>query len=393
LRGAWIEAQRGNLARAIEQTKEALAQHPDYFWGWQLLADWYAQNQQLEEASAAAQKMADLAPLEAVPLGLLGSLRLKLGDAKAASAAFERAFRLDPDYEYAGYELFRLQLVDGNTAAAEQTLKVLGRRGENHKTLSAGVELAAVSRDWPRAFEIFQRICERKDVEAWSLTLAVECLDKHGWGRKAGKILRRQVSGQECQLGLAECWVQREINRGHWNLHKQLLKLLQVQADAGRRAILCYLDSLGRALQTALQRRDVTTPLQLRYHFWRLMRQHRSWLNCDVDGWGKVGFVLTCIGRPRAVVSWLGDWKERPKAESWMLYNLVLMLQRQDRYAESLDIIRHAVTLRHDEQLYEIFRVSAAFEEALLGNMGEATKHLASLPTNSMAPTSSPCRR
>ncbi len=62
-----------------------------------------------------------------------------------------------------------------------------------------------------------------------------------------------------------------------------------------------------------------------------------------------------------------------------MLYNLILMLQRKRRYAESREVLRHAVTMRHSNELYETFRLWTAFEEALSGNVSQAEKHLATL--------------
>src|SRR6185503_15505341 len=85
-------------------------------------------------------------------------------------------------------------------------------------------------------------------------------------------------------------------------------------------------------------------------------------------------------GRPRPVIDWLSDWKQRPNAESWMLYNLILMLQRVRRYDEALEVLRHAVTLRHSTDLYASFRIWAAFEEALRGNKEASQQQLALLP-------------
>jgi hypothetical protein len=64
-----------------------------------------------------------------------------------------------------------------------------------------------------------------------------------------------------------------------------------------------------------------------------------------------------------------------------MLYNLILMLQRVRRYDEALEVLRHAVTLRHSTDLYASFRIWAAFEEALRGNKEAAQQQLAILPT------------
>jgi hypothetical protein len=183
---------------------------------------------------------------------------------------------------------------------------------------------------------------------------------------------------------LAQFWVDSQIQRGRWRLNSRL-NALKAEGEAGRRAVLRYLDHLGRQVNAAHQRNDVTTPLRLRYHFWRLLAKHRSWLQSDVEGWGKVGYVLTCIGRPNSVIAWLSDWKNRPQAESWMLYNLVIMLHRKGHYEESLEIIRYAVTLRHHGDLYETFRVWTAFEEALAGNLAMAERHLVSLPAEGIS--------
>jgi tetratricopeptide (TPR) repeat protein len=380
IRGAWVEAQRGNLPGAIHRAQTALKEFPDYYGGWQLLADWHAQNKDLEGASEAAQRMTELAPLQPVPLGHLGNLKMRLGDHKAAKAAFERAFALDPDYEYAGFELFHLHVQAREWEAAEKTLKVLERRGGNHQTLSCAVQLAAARGQWDRALEMFEGLCASKDAEAWTLSQAAKSLGEQRHRERISKALKAQLHKPGSSTGLAVFWVEREAGRGRWGLHKTL-EALRSDGEAGRTAVLRYLDLLGEAFQTAKRRKDVTARLRLRYELWRLLKKHREWLANDVTGWGKVGYVLTCIGRPRPAVKWLADWRKRPEAESWMLYNMVIMLQRLGRCEESRQVIRHAVSLRHSQELYAVFKAWAAFEEALLGNIDEAAKHLSGLPS------------
>ena len=57
-RAAWIEAQRGNLPQAIARARAALAEHPDFYSGWQLLSDWYLRTEQADDAVQAAETMA-----------------------------------------------------------------------------------------------------------------------------------------------------------------------------------------------------------------------------------------------------------------------------------------------------------------------------------------------
>ena len=383
LRAAWIEAQRGNLPQAIARARAALDEHPDYYGGWQLLSDWYLQMQQADEAVQAAETMARLAPLEPVPLGYLGDLKLQLGDRPGAKAAFERAFTLDPDYHYAGFRLFHMQLSDRELDRAAATLQVLQRQGETHQSLSCAVELAVARDDWERALEQFGSLCSMDAAERWSIAAAVKALETKRGRRSVDSVINQRLASAKASPALAEFWVERQTARGKWGLHARL-GALKAEGEIGRRAVLVYLDCMGEAFQAARQKRDVTKPLFLRYHFHRLWRKHRYWLETDLEGWGKVGYVLTCIGRPGPVIAWLGDWQQRPNAESWMLYNLVIMLQRKGRVDESRDVIRHAVALRHGGELHEVFRLWAAFEEALQGNTALAEQHLATLPSDAV---------
>jgi tetratricopeptide (TPR) repeat protein len=378
IRAAWIESQRGNLGKAIERAKAALAEHPEYFVGWQLLADWHVRNQDFESAIQAAEKMVSLAPLEPIPLGYLGDLKLRLRDREGAQWAFERAFTLDPDYTYAGFQLFALLLAKPAGDAAEKTLRILARQGETHQTISCEVELACLRSLFKKALEHFGRLCALPEAEAWSINKAAEALDRAKRQRDVDRELEKQLAAKPNSPALVTYWVERKVNRGCWRLHKRLAAL--PEGDVRRCAVLTYLGLIGRAFQNARQRRDSTTQLRLRYHFWRLLRRHRAWLREDVEGWGKVGYVLTTIGRPNPVIAWLEDWRKRPKAESWMLYNLVIMLQHKQRYDESREIIRYAVNLRHGDELHDVFRLWAAFEEGLMGNPTGAKAHLAALP-------------
>jgi len=378
LRAAWLEAERGNLNKAMAAAKAMLAEHPDHYGGWQLLSDWHLHSGHLEEAAEAAEKMAALAPLEAVPLGYLGDLKLRLNDRKAAEAAFERAFTLDPAYTFAGFRLFTLQVEAADTDKAARTLEVLRRRGETHETLACSVELELARQNTGTALELFENLCVREDVGPGSLETAVQALKRYNQEGAAKAAIGKRLAALDCLPAVAEYWVDSQARSGRWWLQGLLASL---PTEARRRAVLVYLDDIGTACNDARRRRDVTASLGLRFHLWRLLRKHREWLRQDLEGWGKVGYVLTCADRPQSAVDWLADWRSRPAAESWMLYNLMLMLHKLGRYTEALAVIRAAATQRHGEGYYEELRLRGAFEEALAGDMARAKEHLANLST------------
>jgi len=113
------------------------------------------------------------------------------------------------------------------------------------------------------------------------------------------------------------------------------------------------------------------------------MNSHREWLRDHTLGWGKVGYVYSTFEYSRKVVSWLADWKSRPNVESWMLYNLVVALQKLRQHDAALEVIRYGVTMRHWQDLFESFQSWAAFEEAIRGNISQAERHLAAIPVAS----------
>jgi hypothetical protein len=255
---------------------------------------------------------------------------------------------------------------------------VLERRGGTHETQACAVKLAAAQNQYTSAQSLFLKLCQHPKAECRSIAAAAASLDHRDRSRIVDAVINQTLESGSCHPSVAEFWVERQVKKNRWHLHRKL-KQLHAEGQAGRRAILRYLDQLGRTFNSAHARRDITKSLHLRYCFWRLLRSHRVWLAGDLEGWGKVGYVLTCIGRPKPAVAWLSDWKSRPNAESWMLYNLIIMLQRLKHYDETREVIRHAVGLRHEENLYAIFRLWAAFEEALGWNNAVAEQHLTTL--------------
>ncbi len=376
IRAAWVEAHRGNLSKAIELAKIALAEHPDYYGGWSLLAEWYVSINELAEASEAVKHMAALAPQDAVPLGYLGDLKLRMREIDEAKAAFQRAFALDHDYAYAGFELFEIHLSAGEFDSAKQVLAILNQRNNGYRVQECNIRLAVAKKRLEEALRQFEDFCLLPDHHIASFARAARALDRAGLQKKVDGILAKLLDSAETTPLLAAFWVERRTKSNCWKLHETLAKL-HAKSPTGRTAILHYLDQLGDAFGEA---KEFPRRWFLKYHLHKLLDSHRKWLFEDVEGWGKVGYVLTKTNNPKSVIAWLSDWKNRPKAESWMLYNLILMMHRAGRYDESLEIIRHGVELKHSEDLYESFRIWAAFEEALLGRAEVAEAHLSALP-------------
>src|SRR5262249_16035301 len=79
-RAAWIDAQQGNLQRAIDEIREVLKIDPNYYWCWSQLADWLQASALWKEYREAAEHLVRLAPNTALPLAYRGEARVRLGD-------------------------------------------------------------------------------------------------------------------------------------------------------------------------------------------------------------------------------------------------------------------------------------------------------------------------
>lgn len=379
LRAAWLEAERRNLPRAIARAKAALEEHPDQYGGWQMLADWHTRSGQLEDAIKAAEKMAALAPLEPVPLGYLGDLKLRSGDEQGARAVFERAFSLDPNYSYAGGRLFHLHLGEQHFEKAGSILEIMERRGDTPQTLYCRICLGATTKEPASALTDFKKLCAHEEVDLDALEQAAGVLDA-GTRKQIDDYLGQQLTKNDTLPVAAAFWVKRQMTQHRWNLHKRLATL---SGELRRQAVFAYLDALGEHI-TRTKKEDFVTYLALRHHFHRLRQTHGAWLREDHEAWGRVGYVLSSIGKPKPVVEWLSDWRRRPQAPSWALYNLMLVFQQLRRYDECRELAEHAVGLRHaDDQSYADFCITAAFEDALAGNLDSARKYLATIPADS----------
>ncbi len=121
-RAAGIEAQRGNLALAIERMRQVLADDSNYFWGWSRVADWTEQAEDNAAYLEAAENMVRIQPQEALSWGYRGDARQRTGDRAGAKQDLQRAAQLAPSYVYAGMSLFRMCSEDGEFEEAEAAL-------------------------------------------------------------------------------------------------------------------------------------------------------------------------------------------------------------------------------------------------------------------------------
>jgi hypothetical protein len=157
--------------------------------------------------------------------------------------------------------------------------------------------------------------------------------------------------------GVAIYWATRAAETFSWYRRIEPFAALFARGEMGARAAVAFLETAGNRRRAALAQR-------VHRSCGDLFRQH-------VDIWGSYGYVLQSSDRPAQAVDWLSDWRARPEARPWMLYNLVEALRRLGRWAEAAQVSLHAISLAPD-QTTPIHQAWLALDAVLTGDLAAA---------------------
>jgi tetratricopeptide (TPR) repeat protein len=362
-RAAWVEAERGNLDEAIRQMQAALADDPDYRWGWQQLADWYGDKDLARECLQAAEQMVRLSPGDAMAYGYRGDARRRNQDVAGAKADFQRAIELDAAYTYAGFELFDLQLAGEELDAAEKTLERLRARAAGPWTLAREIQLAVhPARNQPdRAAGALRELSVTRGDAAWPWRTAVGALRKAGWLDLINRVFAEAICSPQANPLIGWYWIESLTEAGRpWQCWRVLARLRNRHEMWWRGA-----DALFNALGDKRRRAAML--------FW--LACWRGRLRQPTALWGSVGYALTNANFTRLTAWWMRDWRLRQDLQPWLLLNLAASLRERFRDRAARQVSEHALTLPRDH-CSDAHAVWLAYDDALAGRADAARARL-----------------
>jgi tetratricopeptide (TPR) repeat protein len=336
-RAAWVEAESGRLAGAIEQMVSVVTVNTDYEWGWRRLVEWYAARNQNVEALEAAERVAWLAPDDMVPQGWLAFMKRQSGDAEGARQVLRRAMELEPTYLFAGFEYFDLQLEDRDLSGAARTLEILAAHAPDEEILAARARLEAANDNQPEALRLVEQMLRAPSTDADSVQAAATAIFDRGWHDQLIFLCERLLRGSSWHPLLPALMVDLDARRGRfggWRRYRDLKRL----GLPGREAIHQLLEVMG----ADVWRRRSRTRHRVRLFIVRQL--FRPWVASDDVLWGEVGYVLTCQRRYRATIKWLRGWQTREALKPWMVHNLAFALIMTGRYVWARSILRYIAT-------------------------------------------------
>jgi len=367
-RAAWIEHERGETAEAMRLTKAAVADSPDYYWGWENLADWSREENAKDDYLQAAESLVRLAPKDAIPYGYRGDARRLKGDRAGGKADFRHAQELDPAYSYAGQQLFDMQLADGELDDAARTLAVLKEHAADEFSAAREVQLAAARGSREEAIKGLQALCVTKMERWWPLETAVAALDKAGWKADAERVLSESLDLPDAHERVGSLWIDRHVERKDWSCTQRFELLLQ-RGEAGRSLVIQYAKALAKA--------KMAGPLQ------ECIRRHGAALRETISDWANVGYCFATLEDYESAAKWMHDWTERREMQPWMLINLAIALRGIGDDAQANRVSRRALELTSD-YTSKYHRVWLALDEVLSGNSAAAAEWLQDVKDSSL---------
>ena len=134
---------QGDVDEASSELESAVDLGQDLMQADVLLIMTYLKRKEFDKALASAESVAGKMPESPLPLNLIGAAQLGMNDLPAARQAFEAALRIEPEFLPTYFNLAQLDLLDGDSAAAEARYQeVLTHDANNLKALLALAALA-----------------------------------------------------------------------------------------------------------------------------------------------------------------------------------------------------------------------------------------------------------
>jgi len=189
-RAAWVDARRGNYAAAIPTMQALVSVDPEYYWGWQQLADWYNDTGKGEAYLEAAGELCNLRPGHPVPLTLRGDAKLQTGDREGGKGDLRDALRIHPGYSPAAAILFDACLADDELKDARAALAVLLEHQAGPDVLIKQIVYCARTADGDGAARAFGEVCLAPGEGSPALLqLSLAEMKAAGWEDKAAALM------------------------------------------------------------------------------------------------------------------------------------------------------------------------------------------------------------
>lgn len=342
---ARLEADLSGPEKALEVLEEAITLEPEFYAGWQQLADWYRVLDDPKQYLRCAREIARIEPHDPESLGYLGEALATTDRKDEAVEVLERAFEVAPGYEFAGFMLFDLYVEQKKVKAAGKVLNRMKQHVEHsHLLQSRLVQLDALCKDRENAVNGLFDLCLMEGDLEWALPNAIHAMRDQHWEEAVMRTLAEAIEQENCNGEAGAAWGAFSVMDCLIPQAHKRLRTMAGQSFAGERAVHEFLNTL---ISSSEQKQAL-----------KYVKDNQEWMVEKAHLWGSVGFVYAANHHYAECVTALGDWRDREdELEPWMLFNLVEALRALDRDDEAHAASEFAVQIDSVDVTKDLHRI------------------------------------
>lgn len=363
-RRAWVLMESGDGPAAIAAMKSVLDLEADYTWGWHQLATWHFVRSDWSKLAEAVGQWVRLAPDSSIAHGHVGLAALELGETQKAKHAFERAFRMDPEYQYAGRELLKLQVADRDFAAARNTLATLRHYAPGPLLDCEAVKLSLAERNDTDAFSLAGEMHLSATYPDALILLQAE-FEKHGYAKHwRDQCETRIKNGKAVSPAALAAWA--AFFKSPADLAKAVKRMHKFAISEEAR------NAAWNILLRATQSSGDPELLP------KWIRRHHARFAESGDLWNTVGQLLLLTGKRKETVEWFAGWQQRETdVGAHTLVNLTAALDHVSGPKASEEVRAAGIARFRTDENALYLRAGQASYFAANGRLDEARQMLA----------------
>jgi tetratricopeptide (TPR) repeat protein len=332
-RQAWLQAVRGDLPGAMRRMRALLEKHRDYFWGWEMYAQWAEQVSDLPEWQRAAAELIRLAPRSPAAHCSAADVALRLGNIEGGIHHLWQALQADPSSPYAAQRLLGLYWDKRDITGLRRAASTLPATGTPALISRVYLMLAAAHQgELEQARADLEWLAVHPDMMGPLLKVILDfCSGQKKLAALLDETLNSTAQADTIGPAFAILWVRRETQKLRWQSWNALARWIPRLGQRLDSAVAHYLDAIGDA--------RAADP-----HVVHFIQACGPYLRARGELWGKVSYALANSGAYRACAGWMEPDHLRQDAEGWALWNLSLSLRETMRPEKAEEVSIHVVT-------------------------------------------------
>jgi len=383
-RAAWIEADRGEIERAIKMMWELVGENPTYGWGLEMLCEWCGFTGDFRGQGKAANLMVKLDPNNPVSLNFRAHAalvevdqgRLSVSDRarrlRQAKEDLEHAAQLDPSDKFCGMTLIDLHLADGEVNEAHEAFERIAPFLDDAERLSQDVAINAQPERVEQCRRALTKLCATQSENA-SLYYNAFARARALGGIVEG-VLKNAVTEPDSNPLIAPQLIVEHTDHRQWG--KAIRKIDSLRDHTAMwDAAVCHLMNV-----------IAEVPLQTNI-LARFVRNNAADLAKSDTAWGATGWAMSSHHLLDLIESHFVNWRQREDVEAWMLCNLVDAMLGKGDLAQARELTIEALNMPPDHS-YGLHLVELAHCEAVLGDPAQAHDLLDQAAVESLPVTS-----